>query len=110
MTVALDGEFAGVHDPRGAVDAEPLRRAMPGAEVAASGSFAVACRTPRWANGTCAEVAGRVQHSHALRSELRCDGAIEEVIATGYARWGSTLLDRLRGPFALVAWNADTQH
>jgi asparagine synthase (glutamine-hydrolysing) len=34
---------------------------------------------------------------------------MEEVVATGYARWGSALLDRLRGPFALVAWNGDTQ-
>jgi asparagine synthase (glutamine-hydrolysing) len=109
MTIALDGEFAGVHDPRGAVDAEPLRRAMPGAEVVESGSFALACRTPGWADGTCAAIAGHVQRARILRSELSCEGAIEEVVATGYARWGSALLDRLRGPFALVAWNAHTQ-
>ena len=109
MTIALEGEFAGVHDPRGAVDAESLRRAMPGAEVLDSGSLALACRTPGCANGTWAAIAGRVQRAHALRHELSCDGTMEEVVATGYARWGSALLDRLRGPFALVAWNGDKQ-
>jgi asparagine synthase (glutamine-hydrolysing) len=109
MTIALDAEFAGAHDPRGGVDAESLHRAMPGAEVVESGSFALACRSPGWANGTCAAIAGRVHRAHAVRNELRCDGTIAEVVATGYARSGSALLDRLRGPFALVAWNAETQ-
>jgi asparagine synthase (glutamine-hydrolysing) len=109
MTIGLEGEFAGVHDPRGAVDAESLRRAMPGAKVVDCGSLALACRTPGWANGTWAAIAGRFQRAHALGHELSCDGTIEEVVATGYAHWGSTLLDRLRGPFALVAWNGDTQ-
>jgi asparagine synthase (glutamine-hydrolysing) len=109
MTVVLEAEFAGVHDPRGGVDAESLHRAMPGAEVVESGAFALACRSPGWANGTCAAIAGRLQRAHAVRNEVGCDGTVEEVVATGYARWGSVLLDRLRGPFALVAWNADTQ-
>ena len=109
MTIALKGEFAGVHDPRGAVDVESLRRAMPGAEVVDCGSLALACRTPGRANGTWAAIAGRVQHAHALGDELTCDCTMEEVVATGYARWGSALLDRLRGSFALVAWNGETQ-
>jgi asparagine synthase (glutamine-hydrolysing) len=109
MTIALGAEFAGVHNSRDGADAESLRRAMPGADVVESGSFALACRTPGWANGTCAAIAGRVQRAHDVGNELGCDGTIEEVIATGYARWGSALLDRLRGPFALVAWNADAQ-
>jgi asparagine synthase (glutamine-hydrolysing) len=109
MTAALDGEFAGVHDPRGAADAEALRRALPEAQVVESGSFALACRTPGWANGTCAAVAGRIHRTQALRDELRCDGTLDELVATGYARWGSALLGRLRGPFALVAWSAERQ-
>jgi asparagine synthase (glutamine-hydrolysing) len=109
MTLAMEGEFCGVHDPRGVLDAEVLRRAMPGAEVVDCGSLAIASHTPGRANRTSAALAGRVQGAADLRRELNCDGTIEEVVASGYARWGSALLDRLRGPFALAVWNGDTQ-
>lgn len=109
MTVALQHEFVGIHDRGRSVDAGCLRRAMPGAEIVESGSFALACRTPGWANGTCAAIAGRAHGLAAMRNELSCDGTLEELVATGYGRWGSALLDSLRGSFALVAWNADAQ-
>jgi asparagine synthase (glutamine-hydrolysing) len=109
MTFALDGEFAGVHDTAGAADADALRRAFPEADVVESGSLVVACHSAGWAGTTWAVGAGRIKHSQALRRELNCQGTIEEVVAAGYDRWGSALLDRLRGPFALVAWNAEAQ-
>jgi asparagine synthase (glutamine-hydrolysing) len=107
MMGLLDGELAGVHDPRGRADGEVLRRALPGATVVEAGPLSLACSMPGWAGAVCAGVAGRVQHEGALREQLgrQPEEPIEQALATGYARWGSALLDRLRGPFALVVWD-----
>src|SRR5215204_3744746 len=104
MTGLVDGELAGVHDPRGRADGDVLRRVLPEAAVVEAGPLSLACSAPAWAGGVCAGIAGRVQYQGALREQLRLrpEEPIERALATGYARWGSGLLDRLRGPFALV--------
>jgi asparagine synthase (glutamine-hydrolysing) len=107
----LDGELAGVHDRRDRADGDLLRRALPGAEVVEAGALALACATPGRAGGIWAALAGRLQHPGALRAELGLgeDETIEHALAAGYARWGDVLAERLRGPFALVAWDRDHQ-
>jgi asparagine synthase (glutamine-hydrolysing) len=109
MTGLVDGELAGVHDPRGRADGDVLRRVLPGAAVVEAGPLSLACSAPAWAGAVCAGMAGRIQYQGALREQLglRPEEPVERVLATGYARWGSGLLDRLRGPFALVLWNRD---
>jgi hypothetical protein len=111
MSGLLDGELAGVHDPRGRSDSAVVRRALPGQTMVESGPLSLACSAPSWAGDVCAGVAGRVQYEDALREELqlRHEEPIEKALATGYARWGSRLLDRLHGPFALVVWSHDDQ-
>lgn len=107
MTALLDGEFAGAHDPRGRPDGDAVRRALPRGAVIEAGPLSLACSAPSWAGDVCAGVAGRVQYDGALREELQLppEQPIEKALATGYARWGSGLLERLRGPFALVVWS-----
>lgn len=111
MTALLQGELAGLHDPRGRAGSDVVRRALPRAAVVESGSLSLACSAPGWAGDVCAGVAGRVQYEGALREEMRLrpEAPIEQALAAGYARWGSGLLDRLRGPFALVIWSRDEQ-
>ena len=111
MTGLLDGELAGVHDPRGRADSALVRRALPGQTLVEAGPLSLACSAPSWAGDICAGVAGRVQYEDALREELRLgpEAPIEKVLAAGYARWGTRLLDRLHGPFALVVWSRDDQ-
>ena len=106
----LDGELAGIHDPRERAGAqERLRGALRGATVVEAGALTLACATPAQAGGVLAAVAGRVQRVDALRAglELPAEGSVEEALAIGYARLGSGLLARLHGPFALVLWDRD---
>ena len=106
----LDGELAGIHDPRQPADAqERLRRALRGATVVEAGALTLACAAPGQAGGVLAAVAGRVQRADALRAglELPAEGSVEEALAIGYDRLGAGLLARLRGPFALVLWDRD---
>jgi asparagine synthase (glutamine-hydrolysing) len=50
---------------------------------------------------------GRITNAAALVRELDMppEAAIEEILAAGFARWGADLPGRLRGEFALVAWD-----
>jgi asparagine synthase (glutamine-hydrolysing) len=75
----------------------------------ASGALAVACAGPARAEGVLAGVAGRVQRPDALRERLGLDpgATVAEALALGFARWGEGLLERVRGPFALVLWDGD---
>jgi asparagine synthase (glutamine-hydrolysing) len=109
MTSLLDGELAGVHDPRGRADPDPVRRALPGAHLIEAGPLSFACSAPGWAGDVCAGVAGRVQYGGALREKLKLgpEHPIEKALAAGYGRWGTELLNHLRGPFALVLWSRD---
>jgi asparagine synthase (glutamine-hydrolysing) len=113
MVALLDGELAGVHDPRGAGgEGDRLRRALPGATVVEAGALAVACAVPAGKEGVLAAMAGRVQHADALREQLELppDAAVPDALATGYARWGERLLERISGPFALVLWDGEDRH
>ena len=104
----LGGELAGVHDSRGhAAERAGLRDALPGAAVIDAGALVLACAAPANAGDVIAGMAGRVQEADALseRLGLPAEATVGEALATGYARWGSGILDRLRGPFALVVWN-----
>ena len=106
----LDGELAGIHDPRdGAGATARLRRVLSSATVVEAGALTLACAAPAQAGGVLSAVAGRVQRVDALRVGLELPGesSVEEALATGYARLGSGLLGRLRGPFALVLWDRD---
>ena len=90
-------------------------RTAPGAARAAgrkrvveSGPLSLACSAPSWRS----EASGRRRGPRAVRDALReqlgwARGPIEKALAAGYARWGSRLLDRLHGPFALVVWSRD---
>lgn len=106
----LGGELAGVHDPGGRADAhERLRHALPGAAIVDAGALTLASATPGRADGVLAALAGRVHGPAALAAELgpAAEASVEEVLATGYARLGEALLERLRGPFALAVWSAE---
>jgi asparagine synthase (glutamine-hydrolysing) len=107
----LDGELAGVHDRRGRPDGDLLRQALPGAAVLEAGALSLASAATGRAGGIWAALAGRLRHPAALRAELKLDEdePIEHALAAGYARWGNALAERLRGPFALVAWDRDHQ-
>lgn len=107
MTALLAEEMAGVHDPRGHATSKVLSRVLPEAVVVEAGSVALACSAPSWAAGVCAGMAGRIQYGEALREHLQLcpEEPIERALAAGYARWGTGLLERLRGPFALFTWD-----
>ena len=103
----FDGELAGVHDPTGRFDAGRLGRALPGVAVVESGGFCLAARGAGRVGQVHAALAGRIRDPDALRQALGADAALGQLLAIGYERWGSALVERLRGPFALVAWDAD---
>jgi len=106
----LDGELAGIHDVGEPADAaQRLRGALPGATVIEAGPLTLAGATPAQFGGVLAALAGRVQRVDALRAGLGlpAEGSVEDALAAGYARLGSGLLARLRGPFALVVWDRD---
>jgi asparagine synthase (glutamine-hydrolysing) len=107
----FDGELAGIHERRGPADGNPLRRALPGATVVEAGALALACPAPGRDGAISVALAGRLQHAAALRAELGLDpdAPIEHALAAGYGRWGDHLAERLRGPFALVAWDGERQ-
>src|SRR5207248_8345314 len=54
---------------------------------------------------------GYVDNAGELASELGIGGSPspERVVARGYARWGEGVLERLRGDFAVLAWDRETQ-
>jgi asparagine synthase (glutamine-hydrolysing) len=64
------------------------------------------------ATGNAIVFNGEVFNFMELRAELERDGVEvtsrcdTEVILKGYARWGEGMIDRLRGMFALVIWDA----
>jgi asparagine synthase (glutamine-hydrolysing) len=104
----LDGELAGIHDPRDCADApQRVRGALPGATLVEAGALTLASAAPAQTGSVLAALAGRVQRVDALRAGLGlpAHGSAEEALAAGYARLGSGLLARLRGPFALVVWD-----
>jgi asparagine synthase (glutamine-hydrolysing) len=109
MNSLLVGDFAGAYDPRGHAACDQLRAALPDAAVVEAGPLSLASASPGRSGSVRAAVAGRVQQPGALLAELRLrpDEPIERALAAGYARWGSGLLQRLRGPFALVVWDLD---
>jgi asparagine synthase (glutamine-hydrolysing) len=109
MTALFDGELAGVHDSRGDADPRALRQVLPNVTVVEAGALAFACSSPGSTNDACAGLAGRMQQPGSVREalELEPDEQLELVLAVGYARWGSALLDRLRGAFALVVWKRE---
>jgi asparagine synthase (glutamine-hydrolysing) len=111
VTDLVATELAGIHDPEGRASADRLRRALPGATIVEDGSLALACAAPGWANGVCAALAGRVQRPGVLRDDLALADptSVNQLLATGYARWRTGLLERLRGPFALVVWDRDAR-
>jgi asparagine synthase (glutamine-hydrolysing) len=111
VTDLFAGEFAGIHDPGGRPDPERLRRALPGAEVVESGPMTLACAAPGWSNRVCVALAGRVQRPAVLGANLALadDAPVAAALAKGYAHWRERLLVRIRGPFALAAWDRESR-
>lgn len=60
-------------------------------------------------------VNGEIYNFKVLRSELQAHGHVfktnsdSEVVAHGYAQWGTDVIDRLQGMFALAIWDLRTR-
>lgn len=54
---------------------------------------------------------GHVEGLQRLAGELglAATDADEEILAVGYRRWGEELVSRIRGQYALLAWDPDTE-
>ena len=111
MTGLLDGELAGVHDPAAARTApwcaaryRGNRRGVRPVVVGVLGAELGRRHLRRRRGPACST---KVRCARNLR--LGPEEPIEMVLAQGYARWGTRLLDRLHGPFALVVWSSDDQ-
>ena len=81
----------------------------PGARAAS-----VETQRPSPADRVVVALDGRIFNSAAIAEELVADGlpapALDDeaaVVALAYRRWGEAMLDRLRGDFALLAWDRE---
>jgi asparagine synthase (glutamine-hydrolysing) len=106
----FEHEVAGVHDLGG--DPRQDRRlgsALRGAGLLADGPFAVSSRAAISTGRVHAALAGRIHSIDQLRRVLGLprEASETEALAAGYARWGTALLDRIRGPFAAVLWDCE---
>jgi asparagine synthetase B (glutamine-hydrolysing) len=65
------------------------------------------------AGGYAVVIGGTLYNRGDLEKELDdsssslSEKSLAEVVLAGYLRWGEDLLPRLRGPFALIIWDAD---
>src|SRR5581483_3908404 len=107
--------LAGIYDPRGGSDragtAARLRNAF-GADAEARARYAgpLAVVADAAADGPDAGCAleGAIYNARELAAELGgpADAPAADLVARAYSHWGEGMLDRLRGGFALVAWDA----
>jgi asparagine synthase (glutamine-hydrolysing) len=109
--------LAGVLGPSGSHAGEPVvRRALEreggSCEVVTDralslGATATAPSVPAGSPRVLCALAGRMYGLETLEAELGVPGARgpEQVVAAAYERWGSGMLERLRGRFALVLWD-----
>jgi asparagine synthase (glutamine-hydrolysing) len=113
VTAPADDHLAGVHDLRGDVTHEArLRDLRPQAEVVRARSLAARSDVLGSAAGIVAGIAGRVHDAGRLKRDLGlpADAPVTHALAHGYRRWGPGLLERVRGPFALVVWDTTGGH
>jgi asparagine synthase (glutamine-hydrolysing) len=106
---ALGPVLAGTLCRAGTADASAVRRALgtdPSGETV-SGVFAAAWTGSRASPGAWTVVlVGSIRNLPALAAELGREAAdTEHVLALAFERWGEGTLPRLRGSFALAAWN-----
>jgi asparagine synthase (glutamine-hydrolysing) len=108
VTERFAAELAGVHDLRGAGDAEArLRAALRNGAPFASGPLAVSGGAAGSAGDVHTRVAGRIDGAAALRRALAlaADTPAADTVARGYSRWGRGVLGHISGPFAVVIWD-----
>jgi asparagine synthase (glutamine-hydrolysing) len=104
--------LVGVFDPSGRVDSSRLSRALDPHEatLADAGPLRVACSGPASdARGRLCLLDGFLDNAAELSRalELPADTPTEQLLATGWMRWGTDLLPRMRGDFALLVWDAE---
>ncbi len=106
--------LAGVFDPRGNAEWPRLRRSLEPATttILERGPLQVACTGPEPSSlEPLCLLDGFLYNARELEAALgdpRCPES-EDLLALGYRRWGSDLLPRLRGDFALLIWDGDRQ-
>jgi len=104
--------LAGVYDPRGRGDRTRLEHIEPKATAhnLDLGSLQVAFTgpRPRRVEPLCL-LDGSLDNAAELSAALQAppSEAPEQLLAAGWQRWGSDLLPRLRGDFALLVWDSE---
>jgi asparagine synthase (glutamine-hydrolysing) len=100
---------AGAFDPDDRLDCSRLNgTSNPGGlGIVRRGPLRVSVSEPPVArSGPLCLLDGVIDNLSVLARELGCtEGSPEQLLAAGYQRWGSDLLPRLRGDFALVLWD-----
>jgi asparagine synthase (glutamine-hydrolysing) len=103
---------AGVFSPDGHLDSSRLTNtaeACAEEDVLRHGPLLVSVRQPPLpASQTLCLLDGVIDNGNALARELGCACPTpEDLLASGYRRWGTALLPKLRGDFALLLWDEE---
>ncbi len=101
--------LAGSFDPGGGSAETPVAALAPeSAETFSGGGIAVAYTGPAAATEPICLFDGFLDNAAELAAELGEPSAVgaEQLLATGYRRWGRGLPERLRGDFAFLIWDS----
>ncbi len=106
--------LVGVFDPSGRADPSRLSSALDPhpATLADAGALQVAYSGPASdARGPLCLLDGFLDNAPDLSAalELPADTPAEQLLATGWRRWGAELLPRMRGDFALLVWDSERE-
>jgi asparagine synthase (glutamine-hydrolysing) len=104
--------LAGLFDPRGPADPARLAGALAphAATIVTRGPLGVAYSGPaRDSPGPLCLLDGYLDNPQELRLALKApaDASPEDILATGWQRWGRELPPRMRGEFTLLIWDQE---
>jgi asparagine synthase (glutamine-hydrolysing) len=103
---------AGLFSPGGHLDSSRLTstaEACAEEEILRRGPLLVSVRQPTPSiSQTLCLLDGVIDNDRALARELGCTcSSTEDLLVNGYRRWGTELLPKLRGDFALLLWDEE---
>ncbi len=103
---------AGVFSPGGHLDSSRLAsttEARANEEILRCGPLLVSVRQPPLlVSQTLCLLDGVIDNNRDLARDLGCAySTIEDLLVSGYRRWGAELLPKLRGDFALLLWDEE---